>query len=130
METEKNVLIITDGAEETVKMASEIATVLEGNKVLSKNISEFRGNDILPADAFFLGCKNPDSRSFAYIEDLFKHINLSGRSCGVFSCGSEETTKYLAGLIGDCGAALNPEFYKGSDKLVENWAKSVVLRSF
>ena len=125
----RNVLIVTDGSPKTEKMAGEIAATLEGNKVMMKTASEFMGNDILPADAFFLGCEKPNPGSFAYLADLLKHINLAGRSCGVFSSGSEKAAKYLAGLVKDCEAALNPEpLFAGA--AVENWAQSVVSRSF
>ena len=130
MKTKKNVLIVTDGAVGTKKMATEIAAVLHDNKVSSKDISEFKGNDILPVDAFFLGCENANPGSFAYLTDLLKHINLAGRSCGVFSSGSRKTTGYLAGLVKDCEAALNPEPLTGSGTVVESWAKSVIYKSF
>ena len=129
--TRKNVLIVTDGSAEMVKLAEKIAAALKGNKVSAKAVSEFNGNDILPADAFFLGCEKPRPASFAYLADLLKHINLAGRSCGVFSTGSETATKYLAGLVRDCEAALNPEpLLAGNSLGVKNWAQSVVSQSF
>ena len=120
------VLIITDGAGETEKMAAGITAALKGNEVSVKQASEFKGNDILPAEAFFLGCQKPNPDSFSYLDLLLKHINLAGRSCGVFSPGSEEAAKYLAGLVGDCEAALNPKLFTGSEADIESWAKSVV----
>jgi len=128
--TKKNVLIITDGAPETVKMAESIAGALKGNKVLAKTAAEFAGNDILPADAFFLGCENIAPDSFAYLTDLLRHINLSGRPCGVFSSGTKKTTAYLAGLVKDCEAALNPEFLTGSVPDIKNWVQNIISRSF
>jgi flavodoxin len=130
VKTKKNVLIVTDGASGTEKMAANIVETLKGNKVLVKTASEFAGNDILPADAFFLGCENPAPDSFAYITDLLKHINLAGRPCGVFSSGSEKTAGYLAGLVKDCEAALNPELLTGSASGIENWAQNVISGSF
>jgi hypothetical protein len=126
----KNVLIITDGAPETVKMAANIAGALKGNKVLTKTAAEFAGNDILPADAFFLGCENAAPDSFAYLTDLLKHINLAGRTCGVFSSGTKKTAGYLAGLVKDCEAALNPEFLAASASDVKNCAQNIISRSF
>ena len=124
-------LIVTDGSAGTAKLAGEIAAALKDNKVSTKAASDFKGNDILPADAFFLGCEKPGPAAFAYLADLLKHINLAGRPCGVFSNGSEKAAKYLAGLVKDCEAALNPEpILEGSDKGIENWARSVVSRSF
>ena len=124
-------LILTDGSGGTAKMAAGIALALKGNKVLIKTASEFRGNDILPAEAFFLGCEKSRPDSFAYLADLLKHINLAGRPCGIFTSGSETAAKYLAALIRDCEAALNPEFLSaasGSD--IKNWARNVVSGIF
>jgi len=129
MKTKKNVLIVTDGTPKTEKMAADIAGALKGNKVLTKTAAEFAGNDILPADAFFLGCENAAPDSFTYLTDLLKHINLAGRSCGVFSPGAKKTAGYLAGLVKDCEAALNPEFLTGPAG-IENWAQKVISRSF
>ena len=126
MKTKKTVLIVTDGAAKTEKIAADIAGALKGNKVLTKTAAEFAGNDILPADAFFLGCENIAPDSFAYLTDLLKHINLAGRPCGVFSPAAKKTTDYLAGLVKDCEAALNPEFLTGPASGIKNWAKSVI----
>jgi len=137
------VLIVTDGAPETIKMAASIAGALKGNKVLTKTAVEFAGNDILPADAFFLGCENAAPDSFAYLTDLLKHINLAGRPCGIFSSGTKKTAGYLARLVKDCEAALAPEFLTASGgeprptgstastaSDVKNWAQNIVSRSF
>jgi hypothetical protein len=127
----KTVVIITDESEETVKMAVGIAAALKGNKVSVKGVSEFSGNDILPADVFFLGCKTPSPDSFAYIEDLFKHINLAGRPCGVFSPGNKATVKYLAGVVHDSEAALNPEpLVSLAANEIKDWSKSVISKAF
>jgi hypothetical protein len=130
VKAKKNVLIITDGAPETVKIAANIAGALKGNKVLTKTAAEFAGNDILPADAFFLGCKNATPDSFAYLTDLLKHINLAGRPCGVFSSGTKKTAGYLAGLVKDCEAALNPELLTGPASDVKNWVQNIISGSF
>jgi hypothetical protein len=127
----KNVLIITDDSEETAKIASRIAAALAGNHVSVKPVAEFKGNDILPADAFFLGCEKPKPDSFAYIEDLLTHINLAGRPCGIFSSGSKTTIEYLAGLLHDSEAALNPDpFLASSGTEIRNWSQNVIAKSF
>ena len=127
MKANKNILIITDGSQKTDELATEIAAVLEGNEVSTKTASEFKGNDLFPADAFFLGCEEPEPASFAYVADLLEHINLIGRPCGVFSPGSEKTVNYLAGLVRDSEAALNPElFFPGAETGVENWAQNTI----
>jgi len=121
---------VTDGAPETEKMAADIAETLKDSKVLAKTASEFAGNDILPADAFFLGCENSAPESFAYITDLLKHINLAGRLCGVFSPGSKKTAGYLANLVKDCEVALNPELLTGTSSGIKDWARNVISGSF
>ena len=131
MKTKKTVLIVTDGSGETAKMAAEIAAALKGNKVTVKTAPEFMGNDLLPVEVFFLGCEKPKPGSFAYLTDLLKHINLAGRPCGVFSPGSEKAIKYLAGLVRDSEAALNPEpLFAGSRAPVKKWTQKVVSGSF
>jgi len=131
MKTKKHVLIITDDSNKTTEMATGIAAALKGNMVLIKGTSEFKGNDILPADAFFLGCENPRPDSFAYIEDLFLHINLAGRPCGVFSPGSKASATYLAGLVRDSEAALNPNpLHSPSGNEIKDWSQSVISKSF
>jgi len=129
VKTKKTVLIVTDGSEGVADLAGKIAAALEGNKVLTKAASDFKGNDILPADAFFLGCEKPRPASFAYLTDVLKHINLAGRPCGVFSSGSEKAAKYLTGLVKDCEAALNPEPLLAGSGGVKNWAQGVVSRA-
>ena len=130
MKTSKNVLIVTDSSGETAKMAAGIAAALKDNKVSVKPVSDFKGNDLLPAEVFFLGCEKPKPGSFSYLEDLLKHINLAGRPCGVFSPGSEKAVEYLAGLVKDCEAALNPEFLlTNSGKDISRWAKKIVSDS-
>jgi hypothetical protein len=135
MDEKKTVLIITDGSEGVSGMAAEIAAALDGSSqkgtrcaVSVKTASEFKGNDILPAEAFYLGCEKPEPESFAYLTDLLKHINLAGRPCGIFSF-AEKTANYLAALVTDCEAALNPTvFLPGVD--VKSWAQNTVSRSF
>ena len=127
MKTKRNVLIITDDSGETAKMAAGIAAALKGNKVSVKSASDFKGNDILPAEAFFLGCEKPEPDSFAYLADLLKHINLAGRPCGVFSPGSEKAARYLIGLLKNCEAALNPDpLSASSGGAVKKWAQNVI----
>ena len=124
-------LIVTDASEKTAKMAAEIVTALEGTTVTVKAASEFEGTDILPAEAFFLGCEQPAPDSFTYLTDLLKHINLAGRTCGVFSSGSDKTAEYLSALVQDSEAALNPEpFFSGSGDAVKKWVQNVISGSF
>jgi len=128
---EINVLIITDGSEETAGMAAHIAEEIgaarEGSKVQVKPAADFKGNDILPAQVFFLGCKAPEPDSFAYLANVLKHINLAGRPCGVFSPESAEAAEYLAALLRDSEAALNPQpFFSDSVDTVRKWIASTM----
>ena len=112
MKEKTNVLILTDGSNDTTEMAAgiaaEIAAAFKGSKVQVKTAAEFQGNDILPAEVFFLGCQAPKPDSFAYLADVLAHINLAQRPCGVFSPASQEAAAYLAALVRDSDAALNP----------------------
>jgi len=126
----KTVLIITDESGETEKMAARIAAALKGNEILIKKPSEFKGNDILPADVFFLGCEKPAPDSFAYLEDLLKHINLAGRPCGIFSPGSDKVIKYLSNIVKDSEAALSPEPLAGSMEGIDSWVQKIITKSF
>ncbi|MDR2619347.1 MAG: hypothetical protein LBC62_10795 [Treponema sp.] len=130
MNVKKNVLIVTDGVEPTVKMAEALAAVLKGSKVTVKDAASFEGNDLLPADAFFIGCEVPKPPSFGYIEELLQHINLAGRSCGVFTPGSKQTAQYLERIIMDSGAALNPApFFAAGQKDLNSWAEKVIANN-
>ena len=131
MKTKKHVLIVTDSSKETAKMAADIVTALEGNMVAVKTASEFKGNDLLPADVFFLGCEQPSPDSFEYLTDLFKHINLAGRPCGVFSPGSDKAAEYLAALVHDSEAALNPKpLFAAPEPVLKRWVQNIVSGSF
>ena len=131
MKSKKNVLILTDESKGTAEMAAGIAAALKNNKVSIKSVSEFKGNDILPADAFFLGCEKPNPESFAYVEDLFLHINLAGRPCGVFSPGGQNAAKYLTGLLRDSDAAINPKALIGSmENEIKDWSQNIISKSF
>jgi flavorubredoxin len=108
----KTILIVSDGTESASKMAEAIAATLKGNKVTVKKAESFTGTDLLPADSFFIGCEKPNPPSFSYLAELLRHINLAGRTCGVFASaapGSEKAVEYLSGLLKDCEAALNPK---------------------
>jgi hypothetical protein len=125
VKAKKTVLIVTDGTERAAKMADGIAAVLKDDKVTVRAASEFAGTDILPADMFFIGCENPKPASFEYLSDLLKHINLAGRSCGIFSPESKKAAAYLADLLADSEAALYPQplFADGPD--IAAWVEKI-----
>jgi hypothetical protein len=72
------------------------------------SVKDFSPTMLLSAHAFLLGCEKPESPEFTGIKIFFKHINLAGRPCGVFS-PQTNAIKYLKGLVRDSEAALgNP----------------------
>ena len=119
MKTKRKVLVVTDNG--SMSIAENIAAVF-GNAPFDHwsatvvSAGDFTPTRILPVHAFFLGCEKPESPEFADIKTLFKHINLAGRPCGVFSTQAN-AVKYLSGLVSDSEAAL------GSPLVVENGAK-------
>jgi hypothetical protein len=128
VKTRKSVLVVTDGTPQTHSLAEQIGTELSSCSVVVLKASEFAGTDILPVDAFFLGCETPEPSSFAYLSELLRHISLAGRSCGVFSSESDGAVKYLAGLVKDCEARFAGSYVArgrtGED--LKRWIKAVV----
>ncbi|MCL2180042.1 MAG: hypothetical protein FWB83_02855 [Treponema sp.] len=123
-----NALIITDGTELIGSIALRIEETLEGYKVKICSADNFAGNDLLPADIFFLGCENPSPSSFAYLEEMLAHINLASRKCGVFSV-KEKSIKYLAGILkdseADCGEPLLFKDGEIKKAALKKWLNSI-----
>ena len=118
MKTKRKVLVVTDNG--SMSIAENIAAVFGGAPFADwsatvVSAADFSPTRLLPAHAFFLGCEKPESPEFTGIKELFKHINLAGRPCGVFSTKAN-AIKYLSGLVRDSDAAL------GSPLVVENGA--------
>ena len=133
VETNKKIAIITDGAAPTQKTAENIAAVIGAYSGYSAAIIQaesFSGTDLQSAYAVFLGCEKPQPSSFASIETLLKHINLAGRSCGIFSSGAK-TLKYLSALLRDSEIAAKPFEVKNNaidpDKL-KKWVQDVLQK--
>ena len=127
MREKKTILIVTDGTEKVKKMADDIASVLKGNSVLIKDASSFAGTDLLPAEILFFGCEKPSPPSFGYFEDLLQHINLAGRSLGIFTPGSKKAAQYLGRMVKASEAALFPEpLSSDSSKEIKKWTAMVM----
>ena len=127
MSVKKTVLIVTDGTDKVTQMAEKIAKALKGNRVLLKIASEFAGTDLLPAGVVFLGCSEPSPLSFKYLDELLHHINLAGRSCGIFSPSSAKALQYLKNLLKSSDIALNSEpMTEVNSANVNNWAVAVL----
>lgn len=129
MERKRSILIVTDGAKATQALAEQFAAALDSFTVKIAGASGFEGTDLLPADVFFLGCETVRPSSFGYLETLLQHINLAGRSCGLFSPSSREALDYLSGIVRACEARVGEPFL-GSEaanpKESGDWAKSIV----
>jgi hypothetical protein len=108
----KQIVIITDGAAQTQELAGNIAAMIgeyQGYSAVIMPAETFSAVDLLPATVFFVGCEEPDPLSFHYIETFFKHINLAGRSCGIFSSNAK-AIKYLSTLTRDSETSLGKPF--------------------
>jgi len=106
----RKILIISDNSAVTESIAKNIAEVFgtAGFADLSAAVvsaEDFSATMLLPASAFFLGCEKPEPPGFKGIKELFGHINLAGRPCGVFS-SQKSTVKYLSELVRDSEAVL------------------------
>ena len=120
---EKNALIVTDGAESSLKTAEIIAETLKQWKIISLDAKDFSGTELLPADLCFFGAENPNPPSFSYLYKMLAHINLAGRICGIFST-SQETAEYLKNMVHDSELTLYPDPFLGKDDLT-TWAEKV-----
>ena len=131
-EKDKKIVIITDDAAPIRQIAEDIAVIVGNNfgyPVAVVQAEHFAGTDLLPSDAFFLGCEAPKPSSFSYLEALFAHINLAGRPCGIFS-SNKKAIKYLSALVRDSEAAVAKPFLakggtiNGSD--LQKWIQGVL----
>jgi hypothetical protein len=127
VKTKKTVLIVTDGTESIQKLAEAIAGSLRENRVTIRSASQFAGTDILPAEVVFIGCEEPNPVSFAYLEELLRHINLAGRPCGLFSLRSKKAAAYLSDLVHDSELDSDPVILFGSDAGdAAKWAERII----
>jgi len=125
----RKALIITDGTKSIETLAKPIKNALAGFSVNILPADKFAGNDLLPADIFFLGAEKPYPQSFSYLVELLAHINLAPRKCAVFST-NQKTLKWLSGILKDCEASLGDTLlsldgsYQESD--INKWIKGLV----
>jgi hypothetical protein len=121
----KNVLIVTDNMESTQNMARKIEEALPDCRVVNIQASDFSGSDILPADVCFFGCEMPHPSSFKYLENVLRHINLAGRSCGLFSSGPGEAVDYLSGIVRDSELCVKPFLLSGRGE-IKHWVEDLI----
>ena len=123
---EKTALIVTDGTECMQKMAEAIAAELQNYKVVSTTAKDFAGIDLLAASLCFFGAENPKPPSFSYLYKMLQHINLIGRTCGIFSV-SKNTADYLQKMVHDSELTLHPDPFLGEGDIKE-WVKKVIAQ--
>jgi hypothetical protein len=130
----RQIVIIIDGVAQTQKLAGDIVAIIgksQGYSAVTVSADAFSAVDLLPASVFFMGCGEPEPLSFHYIETLFKHINLKGRSCGLFSF-SGKGIKYLSALVQDSETDIAKPFLINDDaadnEKLQNWVQSVLQR--
>ena len=121
---ETTAIIVTDGADSTRKTALAIAAELKNCKIVSVSAKDFAGTDLLPAQYCFFGAENPEPPSFKNLYRILQHINLSGRSCGVFS-NSKKASDYLCTMVHDSELALYPSPYLGEGS-IKDWVNKVI----
>ena len=123
----KKALIVTDDSAKVKKMANRIVKALGEAKILIKSASNFSGEDLLPADAIFIGCEKPSPPSFKYLEILFQHINLADRRCGIFTPSSEEAVLYMTGMVINSDIKLNPVALKeANSSFSKEWTAKTI----
>ena len=120
---EKAVIIVTDEAESTGKMAEAIAAELKNFKIVSVTAKDFSGTDLLAASIIFFGAERNDPPSFTYLNKMLQHINLAGRSCGIFS-PSKQAAEYLCGMVRDSEITVYPDLFLGEGD-IKTWVKKV-----
>ncbi len=134
MKTKRKILIIADNNDVTGGVAKNIAAVFgtapfENWSAAVISAKDFSPTKLLAAHAFLLGCEKPNIPEFADIKELFKHINLAGRPCGIFSTQTN-TVKYLSGLVRDSEAALGDPLVIENGKVdrrkVQKWVGSLI----
>jgi hypothetical protein len=130
VEAKKSVLIVTDGSELLQKTAKALSGALNSYRVVLRKANDFEGTDLLPACAFFLGCREPRPSGFSYLGEMLAHINLADRRCGVFSA-DPKALDYLSALVRDCEAVLGEPLLLGDGappdgKVLKKWTEGVL----
>jgi hypothetical protein len=128
VKAKKRVLIVTDGAEATQALARRIAKEAADSQVVVKAAADFVATDILPAEICFFGCEKANPPSFSHFEEVLHHINLAGRSCGLFSPNSAEAAAYLSGIVLDSELAVPapPLISSPAARNISVWVKNII----
>ena len=123
---ETTALIVTDGTENTQKMAEAIAAELKPYKVNLITAEDFDGTDLLPASLCFFGADHPEPPSFTYLFKMLQHINLAEKPCGIFS-GSKKAAEYLFAMVNNSEIDLYPDPFLGKGD-IKKWVKEVLAK--
>jgi len=136
VKTIKNVLILVDESNPLKEVGRQLAMHLAPAHVTIVDAVDFSATDILPADACFLGCREPHPARFSEVERVLKGINLAGRPCGLFTLSAKSAIEYLRSITRDAELAVfsEPLIYealKSGDRApqVKAWVQSVLGRS-
>jgi hypothetical protein len=84
VKNQKTVLVVADGA--SMQKAEKIAKALRNHKVSLVRAEDFSPEALLGAELYFFGCEAPGA--LARLKTALLHINLAGRSCGLFGRAS------------------------------------------
>ena len=120
-------LIVSDDTAKTQVMVQKLLKALRCNDVIFRKAHEFAATDLLATEVYFFGCEYSSPASFVSFERVLRHINLVGRSCGLFSPTQEKAVEYLSRLVFDSELALYPvPFFGDSEESIELWAEDVL----
>jgi len=134
VKSKRKILIIADNCAVIRDIAKNIAAVFgsapfAGWSAAVVSAKDFSPTRLLPAHAFLLGCEKPKPPDFEPVKEMFKHINLAGRPCGVFSTQAN-AVKYLTGLVRDTDAALGSPLIVNKDaadsRKLKKWVGSII----
>jgi hypothetical protein len=134
VKSKRKILIIADNGDVTRSVAKNIAAVFGAAPFADWSAAVISAKDFSPvkllaAHAFLLGCEKPNIPEFADIKEIFKHINLAGRPCGVFS-SQLNAVKYLSGLVRDSEAALGEPLVVGKSppatRKLQKWVGGII----
>ncbi len=109
LEDVKHILIVIDDNEEIKAMGSDIASALEGFKVVLKDGADFSPTDLLPADIVFMGAAKAEAPALAELARVLEGINLARRPCGLFSISTGPAIEWLKNICIDSELAVYPE---------------------
>ncbi|AEJ18931.1 hypothetical protein [Gracilinema caldarium] len=136
MKTIRNVLILVDEADTIKEVGRQLASYMAPVHVAIVDAADFAATDLLPADAYFLGCQEPHPARFCEVERVLKGINLAGRPCGLFTLSSKSAIEYLRSISQDAELAVfsEPLFFESLKPVdrapkVKAWVHAVLGRS-